>query len=343
MDNVVSGYVMSGDEIVAKVINNDVDILQDNLCPLLIKRTTNITDWLENRAIDRHRPSSRILRKMLRITNSNDINVVLKFNAVSITDNYWFKTLDSNETWNEVKSATDYFSSYILDGCIDLDAEYGRTFELTNIGSYEKCWKKYNNQWYMLKKQSKVEIDSEYTSYKIAKILDFPVAEYKKGENDIIITKSFINNWNYNFEDAYSIVGDEEDVSYNFNLLKQYGNKVLQGYYNMLVFDAIVMNTDRHTHNYGVLKDIVTGKVIDFAPLYDHNMTLKACKSILKDKSNRLFFDNVLEFLNLYKPNPIKYIDVNDFKSVTDDIKLQDFIINNYKEIKKIEQKFNLK
>lgn len=42
----------------------------------------------------------------------------------------------------------------------------------------------------------------------------------------------------------------------------------------MYVFDALVCNTDRHANNYGFLHDNATGKLTDFAPLFDHNLAL---------------------------------------------------------------------
>ena len=48
----------------------------------------------------------------------------------------------------------------------------------------------------------------------------------------------------------------------------------------MIFLDAIVANPDRHTANFGLLRDINTGKFIGFAPLFDHNMALIAGKFI---------------------------------------------------------------
>ena len=48
------------------------------------------------------------------------------------------------------------------------------------------------------------------------------------------------------------------------------------GYINelsdMLVVDALILNTDRHLDNFGFLIDNDTGIIIGTAPLYDHNL-----------------------------------------------------------------------
>lgn len=42
----------------------------------------------------------------------------------------------------------------------------------------------------------------------------------------------------------------------------------------MLVFDALIYNTDRHYGNFGLLVDNKTNKPIKFAPLFDHGLSL---------------------------------------------------------------------
>ena len=42
----------------------------------------------------------------------------------------------------------------------------------------------------------------------------------------------------------------------------------------MLLFDAVIRNTDRHLGNFGFLVDSCTNKVIAPAPLFDHGLSL---------------------------------------------------------------------
>lgn len=43
---------------------------------------------------------------------------------------------------------------------------------------------------------------------------------------------------------------------------------------DMLAFDALVCNVDRHANNYGFLRDNRSGTTLSFAPLFDHNLAL---------------------------------------------------------------------
>lgn len=334
----LNGYIMSKDKRVVEITDSEVKVLDDKLCPYLIKRLKDIDIWLENRAIDTHRPSSRILRKVLRLTTTNRIEMVLKFNAVSLTDTYWFKTKDSNLKWSEVIKAEDYFSDVIINNRIDQNSllENLRTYELTNTGSYEKCWKKYEEDWYMIKKQSEEENISEYYSYKLGEFLGFNIAKYEILSKNLISSKNFINNYAYNFEDAFSLVDEEEDVDYNFQQLISISPKLAEGYFKMLIFDALFMNVDRHTHNYGILRDTENGELIDFAPLYDHNMCLYGSRFNMTNKSPQVFFDNIIEgkkYFSGYKL-PIIYKELLD-KICPDEV-ITNFVYNNYLELKEI-------
>ena len=44
--------------------------------------------------------------------------------------------------------------------------------------------------------------------------------------------------------------------------------------HSMLVFDAVIYNTDRHFGNFGILRDNHSGAIIAPAPLYDHGLSL---------------------------------------------------------------------
>lgn len=55
---------------------------------------------------------------------------------------------------------------------------------------------------------------------------------------------------------------------------KQLGCEFEKAFNDMLVFDAIICNTDRHYGNFGLLVDSKTNKIISPAPLFDHGNSL---------------------------------------------------------------------
>ena len=47
-----------------------------------------------------------------------------------------------------------------------------------------------------------------------------------------------------------------------------------EAFRSMLVFDAVIYNEDRHTGNFGVLRDNRTGRVTGMAPIFDNGLSL---------------------------------------------------------------------
>ncbi len=216
-------YIMSKDVAVAKWLDNNLEIINADLLPLYLKTTGNVEKWLEARAIDCHRANSRLLKKALRLSAKDDTSTVLSVNAATITDNYWIKPLDSDLTYADVRFDNDYFANLALTGNYDsfnrAAANASKTPELTNIGSFEKCWKLKKNQWWMHKKANHDEMFSELFIYKLGSKLGFKMAEYERG-NGIIKTKDFTDNALVNFEPAFNILGDDEDYIKSVEMLK---------------------------------------------------------------------------------------------------------------------------
>ena len=158
--------VLSGDIPVAKWEKHSLVILNERLLPLFLKRDPDIYTWLKSRAIDSKRPNARLLKKALRLTEHDDVSTVLHVNGVTITDNYWIKPTGSDLTYEQVRFDNDYFSRLALKGTYDsfnkaATSKHSKTPELTNIGSFEKCWKLRDGEWWMYKKANHNEQFSE--------------------------------------------------------------------------------------------------------------------------------------------------------------------------------------
>ena len=91
--------LMSGDIVVAGYIRaRHVEPVCPELLPLCFQRGGDVADWLAHRAIDAHRTHSRLLKKVLRLKERDDISTALHFNAATITDNYWIRPEGSGLT-----------------------------------------------------------------------------------------------------------------------------------------------------------------------------------------------------------------------------------------------------
>ena len=270
-----NGYLMSKDVVLASITNGQIEKIENHaLLPIYLERTHNLHHWLEKRAIDSHRTNSRLLKKVLRLEEKDDSSTALAVNAVSITDTYWLKEASSNLTWEEVRFKENYFAELALRG--DLSAfsqKPSRTPELTNIGSYEKCWKLEDGKWWLYKRANAQELFSELFIYELGKRLGLSMAHYEACDN-CIRSLDFTDGAKVNFEAAYNWIGDDEDYVKNYKKFAEYGESLVEQYVEMLLLDSICLNVDRHTFNYGVFRDVDNGKVLRMAPIFDHNVAL---------------------------------------------------------------------
>lgn len=58
------------------------------------------------------------------------------------------------------------------------------------------------------------------------------------------------------------------------DFLKSLGEDFYNDFVDMIVFDALICNTDRHYGNFGLLVDNRTNKPIAFAPIFDNGQSL---------------------------------------------------------------------
>lgn len=313
----LSGFVMSGDSIVVKVVDDKIIEIDEKLAPLFFKNYSDIGGWLESRAIDSHRTNSRLLKKALRLDQKDDISTVLAVNAVTITDNFWFKEKGSELTWNDVRFKENIFDNLALKGDPDsFNQAPSRTPELTNTGSYEKCWRLIDGKWWMYKNENGLERFSELFIYNLGVELGFNMALYES-DNGYIRTLDFTNNASVNFEPASSLVGDNEDYSINFNTMLSFSEDIAKDYIRMIYLDTLCMNMDRHTKNYGVLRDISTGDVISLAPNFDNNISLiSRGYPKNKERNNDMLVELFVEFIR-ETPKAKELFDDLSIKKVT--------------------------
>jgi len=343
--------ILSKDTVVAKYIENKFEIVCPNLIPLYLKRTENLEKWLEERAIDSHRTNSRLLKRMLRLQEKDDVNTVLAVHAATITDTYWAKSPGSKLTYDEVRFKANDFAEVALNGdSSGFNLPFQHTPELTNIGSYEKCWKMKDNHWYMYKKEPLESLFSEIYISKLGKLLGCNMVDYNRYKQNIICCKDFTNSASINFEDAQGLIPENKEIDflYNFKTFYDINPKIAKDYADMLYLDAVCMNVDRHIHNYGILRDIETGEILQLAPNFDNNISLMFNGN--RSEPVRGFMTDYTEFFksvkDIYTPPIIsqeivtqasleteKQFSVKEIDELSQKMNVAEFIINSQKYI----------
>lgn len=122
-------------------------------------------------------------------------------------------------------------------------------------------------------------------------------------ENSIIREKgvksrNFTERARFNYEPARSLVGEEVDYVFNYRRIKELEASMANAYLDILFLDTVCFNMDRHTENYGFLRDPHTGAFLKMAPNFDNNIALisKGYPSDIK-RRNDLFIHDFLDLL----------------------------------------------
>lgn len=148
----ITGTLMLEDRVIAKIKKGEIVSFDEQRLPLYLKRTKDVEGWLASRVIDEHRTNSRLLKKALRLHATDNVQTVLAVNAATVTDRYWFKPDGSNVVYSEIQFKENYFDSLALRGDPNgFSHRPSRTPELTNTGSFEKCWRLIDGEWWIYK------------------------------------------------------------------------------------------------------------------------------------------------------------------------------------------------
>lgn len=150
------------------------------------------------------------------------------------------------------------------------------------------------------------ECVNELIAARLLKLLGFPHLEYKLIHADINVRGKIFNTWlaaSFDFKQAgedkipietfYSNNAYHGEAMFDFCLRMGWGKSI----YEMLVFDFLILNRDRHGANMEVLRNRRTGKV-RLTPLFDNGLSLVfSCKDadalgkfdVLEDKRIQSF------------------------------------------------------
>ena len=308
-EGMFTGYVMYLDDPVVSIVNNEVVEILSAKAPLHFLAKGRFESWMESRLIDNHRANSRRIRRRLSLVNVDDISTVLSVHASSLVDQFWVKRKGEKITYFDSHNFNDAVSNTALYGdLVSYDLSNGLSPEITNIGSFEKCWKMLYGNWYLVKKGNENQNFSEILASKLGVILGFNVVHYSIFDNNTHYIKclNFVNK-PYNFEPMYSLIGEgeEEDA---LNAMKKL-NIDCSDFLDIMFLDSIICNTDRHAFNYGLISDGQGNYSI--APYFDNNLALLATPGSWDKVNSNIGFTEILHRILKDNNYPKPKLDMN--------------------------------
>ena len=237
----------------------------------------SISEWLERRNYAKHKAHLRRWLKDWQIdTVKGFVDVT---HALGLNDTLWICPAGSALTWNNVSLYSNDFNDVVAHTAFSKGLNglklSSTSPEFTSEGSFAKCWIRENDGSISLYKKgsegfanSGFEPYSEFYSSQISALLcrssihyDLQMFKGSLVSACSMFTTELDANRHYTMQDIFAFI-DTLGFADDFR--------------NMIILDAVILNTDRHLGNFGFIVDNDTFRIKRFAPVFDHNMALLA-------------------------------------------------------------------
>lgn len=261
----------------------------------------DIATWIDKRDYAKHKEHFQAWLKEWKIDSvSGFIDIT---HCLGLNDCLWVKSEGSPLNWEDINlynnEFTDVASRTAFDtGLFGLQLS-STSPEFTAEGSFPKFWKRENNRIFLYKAGASdaanvgLEPYSEFISSHIANQISnqntvlYDLVKYK---NKICSKCAMFTNENIGFIPFYKYVDANKHYTIPnvLSICKDMGYE--REVAEMFFIDSIVFNQDRHLGNFGFLVDNDSFEIVDFAPLFDFNISM-LCNTMNADLNdpNRYF------------------------------------------------------
>ena len=244
-----------------------------------------LNHWLRWRGIPQYRVGLLQLESRLEIHDPLDL--LEREYSLSVSDTYWLKNTDDKAEWDEINFFhrsfdQNGFGQAMFSTLNKPAGHYARhTPNNTTCGYHRKAWFRRQNDLYLLKGGSpfyQQEPINEWLASQVADLLGIHAVHYDVEiyENNIVSVCESTTDDNTDLITAGDILNigtppqDQFQLPYYISLLQKQGIQDAAGKISdMLVMDYLLMNSDRHNQNHGILVDAATMQWKDIAPVFD--------------------------------------------------------------------------
>lgn len=247
--------------------------------------------WLQGRIAPSNRRFIAEVYYQMGIDPQDVEGVINVTHCLSLNDSYWVTKSDSEmsfQKYNLFDNRLDsVLSSVAYTGHIEPgNHRVGLTSEWTTGGSFPKAWRRINGETYLYKSGSCAEDMSPYSEFFASQILDHLRLKHipytlHKWKGHLASVCPLFNTKDVSYVPFHQVF----DVSSPWDVLRSalsIGEGVFEDIRAMYIFDILVANGDRHTLNFGFLRDNLTGRLLGTAPIFDNNNALFPGYSDLK-------------------------------------------------------------
>ena len=224
---------------------------------------------------------------------------------LSLNDSFWVDYSETSSTWEKINLYQNDFSPEI--GSIIFNNDFNKQIRMlerspeyaSSKGNLRKCWIIRDKKRILIKADDMLDsgdgrsqVTAEWLASQVANFLELPHITYSlenfihsNGKKELVCSCPIFTSEDYGYVEAFNLTKiDPRRLRGQDALAKILGKN---DYANMMIFDSIIGNQDRHLGNFCALFDTSTGKIVKMAPIFDNGLSLLVgcSKEELKDFS----------------------------------------------------------
>ena len=245
-----------------------------------------VLSWLKSRVIPQNREFVDKILSVYGLTHNNISGIIQLCKGLSLNDSYWITDLNFNGKFTDYNLFENNFYkalsliAYTGHGSVK-PSGFSSSPEFTTNGMLRKGWRKIDGKVKLYKGGSSGAANtgnepySEFYAAQIAATMGLNHVPYtlSKWKGCLCCVCELFTDINHSFVPMWRFcktTSIKEIAEYLQNMGEDYFN----AFSDMMIFDALIYNTDRHLNNFGLMVDNMTNRPYAFAPIFDNGLSL---------------------------------------------------------------------
>lgn len=277
-------------QTISYVSLKDASIINQDALPKQISQSdllSSLESWIRHRKVPQNRQFVENILESIPTNLEDNLMAYIDVSfGLSLNDSFWIVPSDKDYKWKDYNLYDNEFSEALELSAFGLNLTKVNGFtsspEYTTNGMLKKCWHRDNGQIYLYKGSTKNndgigEAYSEYYMAQIAEAMEFDCVPYnlKLFHNQIVSTCPIFTNENEGYVPMYNLLREPLRNHTKRKLMKEipniYGEKSFD---DLMLFDALICNIDRHLGNFGMIVDNDTEEILRPAPIFDNGCSM---------------------------------------------------------------------
>ena len=258
-----------------------------HLLPIgMVKTDDGLMKWLRSRIIPKNREYVDALLAKSGLSHNDTRGILRVCRGLSLNDSYWVVEDDFQGKYADFNLYEhDFVKVLSLIAYTGYGSSRARGFssspEFTTSGMLRKGWRRMNGRILLYKggtsgaANAGNEPYSEYLAAQVAERMSLHHVEYglSSWKKCLCSTCELFCDIDHSYVPIYRFV-EKPSLRTVSDYLQALGGSYYDDFVDMLVFDALIYNEDRHFGNFGLMVDNRTNQPYAFAPLFDHGLSL---------------------------------------------------------------------